>query len=174
MVVARTERLVLRTFAASDLDDLALIMADPEVMSFSADGPWDRARTLGFIEGCLADYSKERWGFGLWAVVRKDDSKLIGYCGLTRFEDIDGASEIEVGYRLARESWNRGFATEAATAVRDYAFNHLGIPRLISMIEPENGASARVAAKIGMALEKEISKWGRRVLVYAVSTSSRP
>lgn len=171
-VITETDRLILRTFEPPDLEDLAPIMADPEVMRFSVTGPWSRDRTLRFIQGCMADYSEERWGFGLWAAVHKGDHQLIGYCGLTRFDDVDGSAEVELGYRFAPEYWGRGLGTEAARAVRDYAFEHLGMARLISMIEPENSASIRVAEKVGMAHEKEIRQWNRRVLVYAVS--SRP
>lgn len=66
----------------SDLDDLASIMADPQVMRFSVSGPWSRERTQRFLEGCLVDYSEERWGYGRLAVVHKADSRLIGFAGL--------------------------------------------------------------------------------------------
>lgn len=174
MTIAETERLLLRTFGLADLDELAPIMADPEVMRFSVRGPWSRDRTLQFVRGCMEDYSEDRWGFGLWAVVHKPDGRLIGYCGLSRFDDIDGAPEVEAGYRLSCEYWGRGLATEAARAVRDYAFEHLRLTRLISMVDPENTASIRVAEKAGMKLEKQIVKWGRSVLVYVVERRPSP
>jgi RimJ/RimL family protein N-acetyltransferase len=164
-----TERLILRRFELADLDELAPIMADPDVMRFSKDGPWTRERTQHFLEGCLEDYSEDRWGFGRLALVHKADGRLIGFAGLARFDDVGGAPEVEIGYRLHSEYWGRGLATEAAAATRDHGFKDLGIPRLISMIEPENVASIRVAEKIGMTCEKEIEKWGLRVLVYSVS-----
>ncbi len=174
MVITETDRLVLRPFELSDLDALTPILADPEVMRFSVSGPWSRERTLRFLQGCVADYAEERWGFGLWAVVHKRDAQLIGYCGLSRFADVDGVAEVEIGFRLAPEYWGRGLATEAVRAVRDYAFEHLGMRRLISMIEPENSRSIRVAEKAGMVREKEIWKWGRPVLVYAVFAGPSP
>jgi RimJ/RimL family protein N-acetyltransferase len=173
-IIAETDRIALRPFEPADLGELAEILADPEVMRFSGGGPWSRERTKRFIQGCVEDYSEERWGFGLWAVVHKEDARLIGYCGLSRFDDVDGAPEVEIGYRLSREYWGRGLATEAARAVRDYAFSRLGLKRLISMIERENTASIRVAEKIGMTCEKEIRKWDRLVLVYAVSEARAP
>jgi ribosomal-protein-alanine N-acetyltransferase len=174
MIIGETDRLLLRTFSLADLDELAPIMADPEVMRFSVGGPWDRERTLQFLRGCIQDYSEKRWGFGLWAVVHKADGRLVGYCGLSRFDDIDGAPEVEVGYRLSRAYWGKGLATEAVSTVREYAFEHLGITRLISMVEPENTASIRVAEKIGMKREKQIAKWGRPVLVYAIEMRPSP
>jgi len=81
---------------------------------------------------------------------------VIGYCGLFFFPDIEGQAEVEIGYRLARSVWGKGYATEAAKAVRDYAFNVLRLERLIAMIDPSNIASIRVAEKIGMHYEKEV------------------
>ena len=77
-------------------------------------------------------------------------------CGLTHFPDINGRPEIEIGYRLARAHWGRGLATEAARAVRDYAFDTLRLPRLIALIDPANTASIRVAEKLAMRHESEV------------------
>ena len=173
-LITETDRLVLREFRLSDLDDFSPIMADPQVMEFSISGPWDSDRTRGFLEICQVDYSEERWGYGRWAVIHKDDRRLIGFCGLARYDEVDGSPEIEIGYRLTAEYWGRGLATEAAIASRDYGFEHLGMTRLISMIEPENRASIRVAEKVGMTCEKEIRKWDLQILVYAISRESSP
>ena len=80
----------------------------------------------------------------------------MGYCGLFFFPDIDGQAEVEIGYRLARAVWGKGYATEAAQAVRNFAFTTLDIKRLIAMIDPSNIASIRVAKKIGMHYEKDV------------------
>jgi len=72
------------------------------------------------------------------------------------FPDINGQAEVEIGYRLARSTWDQGYATEAAKAVCDYAFTMLGIKRLIAMIDPSNVSSIRVAEKIGMHYEKDV------------------
>jgi RimJ/RimL family protein N-acetyltransferase len=168
-VIIETERLTLRRIRPSDLDAFAAIMADPEVMRFSRSGPWTRERTREFIEGCQADYSEERWGYGRLAVVHRADNRLIGFAGLALFDDIDGSPEVEVGYRLHPDYWGRGLGTEAAAASRDHAFRDLGMTRVISLIEPENVASIRVAEKIGMRCEKRIRMWDLDLLVYAVS-----
>ena len=169
-MLIETERLILREFELSDLDDFSTIMANPEVMRFSISGPWNPEQTKRFLENCLVDYSKERWGFGRWAVVNKKDDRLIGFSGLARWGDIDGSAEVEIGYRLLPEYWGQGFGTESAAASRDYGFEHLGLSCLISIILPENVISIRIAEKIGMAFEKEILKWERRILVYAISS----
>src|SRR3954470_8765901 len=89
-----------------------------------------------------------------FAVILRADKQLIGYCGFFA-QTVDGIEELEIGYRIDPAFWNRGLATEAAQAVRDYAFNDLCLSRVISLIHPENIASWRVAEKNGMTVEKE-------------------
>ena len=81
---------------------------------------------------------------------------MIGYCGLTKFPDIDGQPETAIGFRPIRVFWNRGYGTESATAVRDYAFGKLLLSRLIALVDPGNAASIHIIEKIGMTYEKEI------------------
>jgi len=97
---------------------------------------------------------------------------VIGFCGLTRFDDVDGQPEIEIGYRLARAYWEQGLATEAALAVRDYACSQLGLRRLIALIDAENVRSIRVAEKIGLHHEKDTLFREKPVRVYAISFES--
>jgi ribosomal-protein-alanine N-acetyltransferase len=153
--IAETERLILRHFDSSDADAMEGVYCDPEVMRYGRGvqtREWVRDRLRRWVE---EDYPQ--WGFGLWAVVEKSSAAVIGYCGLTHFPDIGGQPEIEVGYRLARSYWGRGYATEAARAVRDYGFGSLGLTRLIALIDPQNVASIRAAEKIGMRHEKDVT-----------------
>jgi RimJ/RimL family protein N-acetyltransferase len=154
MVIVEGQRVFLRHFHVADLDAMADVFGDPEVMRFGP-GPQSRDWVQQWLRGCLEDYY-QKWGFGLWAVVHKPDRRVIGFCGLTRFDDIDGRPEIEIGYRLARAFWGRGLATEAARAARDYAFGVLVLPRLVSLIDPGNRASLRVAEKNGLRYEKDV------------------
>jgi RimJ/RimL family protein N-acetyltransferase len=151
-VILETERLILRQFHIFDEESLHGVFGDPEVMRY---GPGVQTRVwIGeWLSNCLENYQK--LGFGPWAVVLRSVSTVIGYAGLFHFPEIDGQPEIEVGYRLARSHWGQGFATEAVTAIRDYAFHVLCLPRLIALIDPQNTASIRVAEKIGMRYEKE-------------------
>jgi RimJ/RimL family protein N-acetyltransferase len=93
-------------------------------------------------------------GFGLWALVLKENGEVIGDCGLV-VQQIEGVGEVEIGYHVRRDLWGQGFATEAAQACREYGFHQLGRDRLISLIHPANRASRRVAEKNGMTLTKE-------------------
>lgn len=152
-VVAQTERLILRQFHSGDLDALAEVLGDADVMAFSVTGPLAPAQVQEKIQSYGTHWS--RWGYGLCAVVHRRDDKVIGYCGLQHFDDIGGRQEIEVGYRLNRQYWGCGYATEAAGAIVEFGFVALGLERMISMIDPRNLRSIRVAEKIGLHYEKD-------------------
>ena len=164
MTVTSTPRLLLREFTPDDIDALAPILADPEVMRFSLSGPETREQTASFITWCQEQYAGR--GFGLWAVVHIGDGQLIGYCGLSEWE-IDGTHEVEVGYRLDPRYWGQGLGTEAAQAALTYARSHLGLDRVIAIIEAANVASVRVAENIGMHWEKEAVLHDIPVRIYA-------
>lgn len=149
-----TERLFLRHFHMLDSEPMYSIFGDAEVMRFG-DGIQTKDWVQVWLRTCLEHYY-QIWGFGPYAVVERSSKNLIGYCGLFFFPDIGGQAEVEIGYRLARSAWGNGYATEAARAVRDFAFDTLSIKRLIAMIDPSNIASIRVAEKIGMQYEKEV------------------
>lgn len=112
---------------------------------------WTRA----WIETCLHDYYATR-GYGPYAVVEQRSQRLLGYCGLFYFPDVNRKPEVEIGYRLARSAWGKGYANEAALAIRDHAFNNLKMKRLIAIIDPSNTASIRVAEKVGMRYEQDV------------------
>ena len=133
---------------------MAGVFADPEVMRFG-DGPQSPAWIRAWIERQREGDRREP-GHGLWAVVEKRSNTVMGYCGFFRFPDLGGQPEVEIGYRLGRAHWGCGYATEAAIAVRDHGFKALGFARLVSLIDPSNTASIRVAEKAGMVFEKEV------------------
>lgn len=152
--IATTERLSLRHFHILDREPMYRIFGDPEVMRFG-DGIQTKEWVGDWLRTCLERHY-QTWGFGPYAVVERQSQEVIGYCGLFYFPDINGQPEVEIGYRLARSAWGRGYATEAASVVRDFAFSALGIKRLIAMIDPANTASIHVAEKIGMHYEQEV------------------
>ena len=154
MIIVETKRLVLRQFRLSDADAMNRVFGDPEVMRFG-DGVQTPEWVHDWLRRRLENY-RQKSGIGPWAVIEKSSGETIGYCGLFYFPDVCGQPETEIGYRLALPYWGRGYATEAARAVRDYAFNILCLPRLIAMIDPQNVASIRVAEKLGMHYEKDV------------------
>jgi len=171
MIIAETDRLILRYFHVVDGEAMDRVFGDSQVMQYG-DGVKNSEWVRKWIRGCLADYH-EKWGFGLYAVVDKNAREVIGYCGLSHFADVGGRAETEIGYRFARAHWGHGFATEAAIAVRDYGFNTLHLTRLISIIDPRNVASIRVAEKTGLGYEKDVTFQGFAAKVYAIDRPSR-
>jgi ribosomal-protein-alanine N-acetyltransferase len=160
----RTPRLILRPFREDDIDRLAELTANPDFMRFTL-GPYTREQTQGALDKFL---SREKAGLpSPFAVVLRENTEVLGYCGFLEHPEVPG--EVEIGYRLDPVHWNRGLITEAARAVRDHAFEDLKLPRIISLIHPENIPSRRVAEKNGMKVEKEITFRGFPTLVYAIT-----
>ncbi len=153
-MVAETQRLCLRHFHICDAEALQAIFADAEVMHFG-DGVQTDAWIHTWLLQTLENYYKN-WGFGPYAVVEKETCQMIGYCGLFYFAELAGQAEVELGYRLAKVHWGKGYATEAAIAIREYAIKTLSLTRLVALIDPSNAASLKVAKKLGMSYEKEI------------------
>jgi ribosomal-protein-alanine N-acetyltransferase len=168
-IICQTARLILRKFNENDLDAILGFRGDPEVMRFSITGPETREDIqTKYLPSCLRRYSRD--GLGQWAVVRKSDGLCVGECGICA-QEVAGKREFEISYRLRRDCWGNGLATEAARACRDYGFKPAGLRRLISIIESENAASIRVAEKIGMTLEQRASFHGIPVLIYRVANA---
>jgi [ribosomal protein S5]-alanine N-acetyltransferase len=144
-----TPRLLLREMSPSDLDFVAPMLADPEVMPFYPKC-YSRDESETWIERQRNRYA--RHGHGLWLVVEKATGQPVGQVGLL-IQTVNGVEEKEVGYLIHRPFWRRGFATEAATACRDYALTTLDRPRVLALIRPENTPSQGVAKKLGMNRE---------------------
>ena len=143
-----TERLVLRAFRAADRAPFAAMNADPEVMRhFPA--PLDAATSDAMLERMAGHWAEH--GFGLWAVERREDRRFLGFTGLTRpsFE-AHFTPAVEVGWRLAREAWGHGYATEAARAAVAFGFETLGLEEIVSFTVPANERSWRVMERLGM------------------------
>ena len=160
-----TERLILRSFREEDVDAMAQLFTNPDFMRFSLGVFTERKQTVAFIEKVIG---WDRAGIpSQFAAVPKVEDAVVGYCGFYHHAELP--EEVEIGYRLHPDYWNRGLITEAARAVRDHAFADLKLPRVISLIHVENIASRRVAEKNGMKVEKEITFRGFPTLVYAIS-----
>jgi len=170
-MILETSRLILRPFAADDLDRMAELMANKDFMRFStaaspARTPMTREQTQSFLDKVVGWHRDDLPS--QFAMIVRSSGTLAGYCGFFHHE-VDGAKEIEVGYRLQRDFWNRGLTTEAARAVRDHGFRDLKLERVISLIHPENQASRRVAEKNGMILERETTYKGFPTFVFAIT-----
>jgi RimJ/RimL family protein N-acetyltransferase len=148
----QTARLVLRPWRArDDLDALAAVNGDDEVMRWIPPfRAMTRAESAALLERIVAHWDEH--GFGLWALEpRGDGAGCIGFAGLA----VPGflpqvLPSVEVGWRLSSAWWGRGLATEAARASIEYGFGTLGLSSVVSIIDPGNTASLRVADKLGM------------------------
>lgn len=166
--VYESARLRLREFRRDDLDVLAAMVADEEQMTFYR-RPKTRDEAAAWIGLNIELY--EARGFGIWLVEAAATSEFLGYCGIRPLE-LDGAAEIEIGWHTHKASWNRGVATEAATAARDLAFTRFAVPRLVAIIHPDHVASRRVAEKVGMRVARTaVLDEDYPALVYAVGPS---
>jgi len=147
----------------SDFDSLLRIFTDTKVMAAFDHPPFTHEQMSRWLKRNL-DHQNE-FGYGLFSVILKETGELIGDCGLEMMEDMGAA---ELGYDFRSDFWNQGYATEAALAVRDYAFDVLELPRLISLIRAGNLASKCVAEKAGMELHNELSRYGTQYWQYVI------
>jgi RimJ/RimL family protein N-acetyltransferase len=162
--VLETHRLRLRRPEPRDFDAYAALCADPEVMRFIGDGlPQSRRRAWQAFSGMLGHWALR--GYGQFAVESKASGRFLGRAGLYEPDPWPGT---ELAWALAREHWGQGFAPEAASAVRDWAFSVLGIRRLVSVIIPDNRPSIRVAEKVGERFDHDGDIDGTAVKIYAI------
>jgi [ribosomal protein S5]-alanine N-acetyltransferase len=149
--ILETARLLLREMSLGDLDFVAAMLADPEVMRFYPKC-YTRDEAIAWIERQLKRYA--RHGHGLWLVLERTTGDPVGQVGLL-IQNIRGVEEKEVAYLIHRPFWQRGFATEAAAACRDHAFEVFARQQVFALVRPENGPSQAVARKLGMQPEAE-------------------
>ena len=158
-----TARLRLRLFEERDLDAVAAMYADPEVMRHIGDGKtFTRGESWRSLAAALGHWALR--GYGLWALELKSTGETVGRVG---FIEPEGWPGFELGWIVARPHWGKGYATEAAGFALGHAHVALGRKRVISLIRPANAASIRVAEKLGMESEGEIDFMGAPVLVHA-------
>ncbi len=124
--ILETKRLFLREMTMSDLDALFAVLGDKEIMQHYPYS-FDEERVRSWIERNMKRYTDD--GFGLWAVCLKDTGEMIGDCGLT-LQNIDGQMLPEIGYHIRKDQQRKGYAKEAAAAVRDWAFQNTEYPAL--------------------------------------------
>ena len=164
----KTERLLIRNIQLSDIPALVEIWTDPAVTQFMG-GPRDK----DFLVQTFSDDvdAGQPDPYDLWPVIETVSNEVIGHCGLLA-KEVDGQPEIELTYVLHKLAWGKGYATEAAVALRDYAFEMHQLERLIALIDPMNYGSERVVQKAGMALEKEVQRGDKLMLLYAITKAT--
>jgi RimJ/RimL family protein N-acetyltransferase len=159
--VLETERLFLRMLRESDFEEYAAIHMDPEVTRFTARMQFDRMDAWRHLAMILGHWQLR--GYGMWGVFEKGSQALVGRVG---FYYPDGWPEFELGWTMGKASWGKGYAPEAARVCLDYAFQVMKREHVISLIDPLNVASIRVAEKIGETVEGDVVIQGHRLLIY--------
>jgi ribosomal-protein-alanine N-acetyltransferase len=161
-----TERLRLRPFMLDDLDAHARLYADPDITRWLSDGPWPgplaRERSERAVRRFVAHWDDH--GYGVWAVEDRAAGVFLGQCGLNTLDNDD----VEILWALEQRTWGNGFATEAARAALAYAFDVVGLDRVVALARPENGPSRRIMDKLGMRWEKDVDAFGRAAVYYSI------
>ena len=160
--VLHTERLVLRSFTQDDFEPFTHIVSDPEVVRYLDNGaPISRDDCWRGMALFIGHWHLR--GYGWWAVEDRRTGELLGRLG---FYSPEGWPGIEVGWLLRRDAWGVGLATEGAAAALNFAFDVVGAGHVISIIDPRNTRSIRVAEKIGEQYEEDLDFNGKAVVVY--------
>ena len=158
-MILETERLYLRELQQSDYSALCRILQDEEVM-YAYEGAFTDKGAQQWLDCQLNRYNES--GFGLWAVILKETDELIGQCGLT-IQDADGSKVLEIGYLFQKAYWHRGYASEAAIACKQYAFETLNVDEVFSIVRDTNIASQNVAMRNGMTIAGKFIKHYRGI-----------
>ena len=158
-----TRRLFLRPINHADADAIYSMRSDPDVMRFIRE-PQKRSETESWIRLISSRWEKENLGF--CAIIEKQSGVFLGWCGIWILPE---TGEIELGYAIAKQFWNQGFATEAASVFLRYAFEVLNAERVIAVTEPDNLASRRVMEKLGMRFAEFGVFYNRRMTRYQLS-----
>ena len=153
-IILETDRLSFRNLTMDDFDALCGILQDEEVM-YAYEHAFSDQEVREWLERQIGRY--DRYGFGLWAVILKEDGGLIGQCGLT-MQEWGEREVLEVGYLFRKAYWKQGYAIEAARACRDYAFQQLKAQEVFSIIRDNNLLSQKVARRNGMEVRGRFTK----------------
>lgn len=148
-VIIQTERLKFERIQCVDIDDILIITSDIQTMQYFP-CVLNYQETCDIVKEIINHYSN--YGFCFWKIMLKESDEFIGIAGLLH-QNVYGVYETEVAYRIRREYWGNGYATESAKACIEYAKSSLGKKRLISIINTENLMSKRVADKLGAKIE---------------------
>lgn len=166
--IIETERLILRPFTLEDAEASYEMSLDPIVMEFLGGvdtGTLENHRKI-IKKAPVGDY--EKYGFGRHAVIHKETNEYMGFTGLKYIAELD---EVDIGYRLKHKFWRQGYGYESALPCIDFAFNDLGLDRIIALANPENIASTGLMRKLGLTYEKEIHIYDEDAVYYALNKS---
>ena len=160
MKIAETNRLIVRNWNTSDIEEYAHIVSDPDVMKFIGNGKSQNFEEAeSYVKRCITSIAKQGWA--RFAIEIKKTGELAGFCGFAHYNN-----ELDFGWRYAKRFWGKGYGTEAAEIVLDLGIRKFNFPRIVCITYPENKGSIKIIKRIGMEFEREISLNGRIVKQY--------
>ena len=171
MAILETERLLLREWTLEDIPRITEIYGSPDVMRHIGDGhALTPAETERGIRATLRRYRLH--GMGMLCIESRGDGRILGHCGLQRWE---GTLDVEIGFLLRRDAWGVGYGSEAARAVLDHGFGSLGLRRIVAIVHPGNSRSLALLRRLGMSRLGETAYKGREGLwLYSLDSRAHP
>ncbi len=164
--ILKSERLYLKEFTNGDVHDYFRLNSDPDVMKYIGREPETDINVIKENIKKIRKYYAENPGLGVWAGFEKQSDKFIGFFVL---QHLDNTDEIEVGYRLLKEFWQQGYATEMAKELINYGFNEIRLDKIAGITHPENIASQNVLLKSGLNYIKKAHFYNIDVMYYSIS-----
>ena len=162
--ILETSRFFLRELNAHDAESFFALSANPNVLKYTGDRAFDN---VDEARNFLQNYKEyERYGFGKWAIISKNDKQFVGWCGLKFHPE---THEVDLGLRIFEEFWNQGIATETAKTCLEYGFSVLKLQQIIGRAMADNRASISVLEKCGMQFSKNILLDGKKAVQYSIS-----
>lgn len=161
-----TERLTLREITVADAPAMYALNLDPEVIQYTGDEAFSSLSEAETFIRNYPDYARN--GYGRWAVIRKADGAMLGWCGLKYLPE---TGETDIGYRFFKKYWGNGYATEAARACLDFGFKKLNLETLVARAMHANAASINVMKKLGMTYRNEVTCEAHPAVCYQITNT---
>ncbi len=166
MKILETERLFLREMTPNDAENAYRLNLDWDVVKYTGDKPF---KSIVEAKHFLEAYDHYKiYGFGRWAVIEKLTGEFVGWCGLKYTPELD---EHDIGFRLMKKYWNKGYATESAKACVDYGFSKLNLTEIVGRAMKVNTGSLRVLEKIGLAYSGDFDFDGSEGVIYSIQSA---
>jgi RimJ/RimL family protein N-acetyltransferase len=163
-----TPHLLLRAWTRDDADVWFNILQEEGILRYFPNQlPPSREKAAEYIAHQSAHWAE--FGYGHWAVITREDGRVIGWNGLEYLLELD---ETEVAYLLSKRVWGRGYATEAARAAVRFGFERAGLSKIIGLVHSENTGSVRVLEKCGLSFDDRITLWGMELSRYRLQRSA--
>lgn len=165
-IFLETKRLIINTPKLIDFNNLYALQSDADVMKYIGQGVRVQSEVMTGLEKAIAH--QEKYGFSLGSVFEKESGVFIGRAGLIYLAYDDTQPDIEVGYALTKDAWNKSYATELSKALIDWGFQHLSVTKLVAAINPKNDRSRRVLEKVKMNYVGRAHYWNNEVALYDI------